>query len=67
MRVLEPDDVFARVAGNEEVEIAVFVHVDEARVVAALIAADDVFGETAFAVVEVKRIPLAGSDGPLTR
>ena len=65
-RVLEPNDVVASVAGDEDVEIAVCVHVDGAGVVGTLLAADDSFGELALAVIfipssDVHRIIAAGN------
>ena len=50
-RVLEPNDVIASVAGDENIEVAIVIHVDGASVVGALIAADDSFGELALAVI----------------
>ena len=64
-RVLEPNHVVAGVAGDENVEVAVGVHVDGAGVVGTLLAADDSFGELALAVIfipssDVHRILAAG-------
>ena len=64
-RVLEPNDVIASVAGDENIEVPVGVHVDGASVVGALLTADDSFGELALAVIfipssDVHRILAAG-------
>ena len=50
-RVFIPNNVFASLASDEGVEVAVAVHVHEADVVGGLIVVNDVGGEPAFAIV----------------
>ena len=49
--ILVPDDIGAFLPGNQYVQVAVAIHVDEANVVSPLILKDVVLGEIASAVV----------------
>ena len=50
LRLLVPDDVFAGFSRDQQIEVAILVHIQNANVVGRLVLADDAGCEIAFAV-----------------